>query len=99
LGKREQIKPPRSDVLTHIARPDRKTPSIEFVMQLLVEQMHLPEVGLGRIAGEPRAVLDRSSHMGISLNSHAREEVDAVLSAFREGVALSAAHGSDDGRP
>jgi hypothetical protein len=61
-----------------------------------VNQMHLAEVGLGGITGDPRKVLHRPAKVRIPLYSEAGHQLDAVLVGLAEGVTFSAADRGDE---
>lgn len=94
----EQRKPARQDVLSDAARHDPESGGIELVENLFVKQMHLAQVGLRRILGDARAVLDGRSEVRVALNAEALEQPDALLHVLAEPVRLAAAHRDDETR-
>ena len=44
----------------------------QLVEQFGMDQMHLAQVGLGRILADARAMLDRLAHMGVAGDTQAR---------------------------
>ncbi len=58
-GQPKQINAARGDVLAHLPGRNDEASGLEFVMKLGVNQVHLAQIGLARIASYPRAMLDR----------------------------------------
>ena len=63
------------------------------VQQLLVQQMHLPQVGLSRVAGHAGAVLDGDVKMRIALHTQPRQQSDARLRRFGKDMPGGEMHG------
>src|SRR6266508_2291155 len=57
-GQAEQVDPAGGDVLTHLTCGNGEALGGEVGVQLGVDQVHLAEVGLARVARHPAAVLD-----------------------------------------
>ena len=68
----------------------------QLVVQLGVDQVHLAQVGLSRVARDPRAVLDRLALVGVALDAQPGQEPDAVVTLFGHRVRLAAADRADD---
>src|SRR3546814_19715743 len=62
------------DVLADLARPDVEPLRLQLVEQFGVDQVDLPEVRLGRIARDARAVLHRLAEMRVAGDNEARSE-------------------------
>ena len=56
-----------------------KPAAAQLVVQLGVDQVHLAQVGLGRVARHPRAMLDRHAQMRVALDAQPGQQPDAVL--------------------
>jgi hypothetical protein len=65
----EEIEAAGRDVLAHLSGGDAETGGAELVVQFGVKQVDLTQVGLLRIAGHPRAVLDRRAGVRIALDA------------------------------
>jgi hypothetical protein len=74
------------DVFAHLARSYVQTCFGEFVEQLLVQQVNLPEVRLTRVLGYTRAVFDCRAKVGVSGNAVPFDQLDARHRIFRKGV-------------
>ncbi len=66
------------DVLAHLTGRDGEAGGRQLSMQLRVEQVHLAQIGLGRIARHPRAVLDRLAHVRVVFDSEPRQELPDI---------------------
>ena len=58
--------------------------------------MHLAHVGLARIAGPPRAMLDSRAKMRNALDTETGEQTDVVLRLLAKGMGRATADGNDD---
>ena len=65
----EQIDATCRDVLSNRPRSHPKPSCIELIEQLLVDQVDLPQIWLGRILGNARTVLNSHSEVGITLDA------------------------------
>lgn len=64
-----------------------------------MDEMHLPEVGLGRVASHPRAVLDGPPQVRVAFHPETGQESDALLVALAERVVCAAAHSNHGAAP
>jgi hypothetical protein len=93
----EQIEFPRSDVFPELAGGDRVSFGAEFLEQLVMDQMNLPEVGLVWIVSHARSVLHGLSRVSVSINAVSGDEQNAKLIRLAESVGRTSAD-RDDGR-
>src|SRR3712207_8081015 len=83
-------RPPRSTLFPYttlfrsVARRDPEAPRFEFGEEFCLKQMDLAQVRLGRIGGDPRAVLHGRPRMGVSF--------DAVALEDRKSTRLNSSH-------
>jgi hypothetical protein len=68
VGRQGQEIETAGNILAEYPRANVKPPRREFVEQFLMDEMDLPEIGLGRVGSDPRTVPYRLAHMGIALN-------------------------------
>src|SRR4051794_4521684 len=92
----EQIDTSCSDVLPHLPGPNRKADGPQFVVQLGVDQVDLPQVRQVRVPARPRAVLDFLAHVRVALDAQSGQESDAALIRFAQRVPLAATYGGHD---
>ena len=64
--QREQIDAARRDVLAEVTRHHRVAACAQFLEQLSVDEMHLAQVRLGRIARHARTMFHRRATMGVA---------------------------------
>lgn len=91
--KSQQVDPRRRDILSEVARFDREAFLAQFVEQLCVDQVHLPEIGAIRIDPHARKMLDLLPRMrvaqdaksGYDLNSIGRRLGKSMLVVARDG--------------
>jgi len=69
----EEIDTARRDVLAHLPGRDCETTRSQFVVQFGVDQVNLAQIGLGRVARDPRAVLDGDPLVRVAFDSRARQ--------------------------
>ncbi|MCY1308035.1 hypothetical protein D9M70_580140 [compost metagenome] len=93
----QQIDTPGGDVLAHRAFRHVEAGELEFVMQLAVDQVHLPQIGLRRIRLDAGAVLDGNAEMGIALHAQPRQQHDRGHDRFAERMRGATRHGGHDG--
>ncbi len=55
-----------------------------------MDQVHLAQIGLGRVRGHTGSVLDRFPGVGITLDSKPFEQLNLVNAAFAEAVLIVA---------
>ena len=79
----EEIDATRRDVLAHLTRDDVETASLQFVEQLGMDQMDLPQVGLTWVAGNARAMFDRFALVSIVGNAETGDQDDRFLDRLR----------------
>ena len=65
----KKIESARGDVLAQLSRGNREAGALQFVEQLGMYEMHLPQIGRTRIARDPRAMLDGFAMMRISVDA------------------------------
>jgi len=74
--------PARGDVLPQRPRWHGEPVRLHLVEQFLVDQVHLAQIRLRRVAGDPRAVLHGDSGVGVpsdALPLHQADDVDLPL--------------------
>src|SRR5207244_1188866 len=64
-------------------------------MQFGMDQMNLPQIGLGGIASHPRAMFDGYAEMRVAFDAEPRQQSDARLARLAHRVPAAAAHGDD----
>ena len=69
VGSPSRSTPAGRDVLAHLPRRHGEAGGAQLVVQLGVDQVHLAQVGLGRVARHPRAVLDGHALMRVALDA------------------------------
>ena len=92
LRQAEEIHASRRHILTHVARSDGEPHSLKLIVQLGVNEVDLPQVGLCRIALHPRNMFDRQALVRVRLYTEPRDEPDARPRSLRERVAGASAH-------
>lgn len=85
------------DVLSHRAGRHRETGAGQLVVQLTVDEVHLPQVRLRGIPGDPRPVLHRRPAMRVPLDAETDQETDRRPVHLADTVGRLAAYGGDDG--
>ena len=73
----EQVHAERRDVLAHLAGAHVEARRLKLIVQLGMNQMHLAQIGLARVARHSRAMPDGRSHVRVTLDSQPREQPDA----------------------
>ena len=73
-GERQQVEPDGGDVLAELTGLDVGR---DLVEELRLDEMHLPQVRLRRIASDTRAVLDRLAHVRVAIDPKSCEKADA----------------------
>src|SRR5688572_2027379 len=74
-----------------------KAAGAQGVVQLGVDEMDLPQVGLSWVLLHPRAVLNSGSGMGITFNADALNQPNARLRGLAEGMGTAAVDRYDAG--
>ncbi len=92
----EEIDATRGDVLAHLPCRHDETRGTQLVVQLSVEQVHLPQVGLARIPRHARAMLDRMPHVRVALDTQPGQKPNAFPIRLAHRVCRAAAHRSHD---
>src|SRR5262249_53282076 len=92
----QQVDAARRDILPHLPSPHVETAGTQLVMQFRMDQVHLPQIGLARVAGHARAMFDRHPQMRIALHAEPREQADARLSWLDERMGTTLLHRLDD---
>ena len=77
-GQREQVHAAGGDVLAHLAGRDVEAAGRQLVVQLGVDQVHLAQVGLRRVAPHARAVLHGRAGVGVAFHAEALEQADRL---------------------
>ena len=93
--QRQQIDAVSGDVLAEVGGTHDKTLHPQFLEQFGVDQVHLAQVGLGRIAADAGTVLDRLAHMGVAGDAQSREQANAQGRRLAEVMAAAGADGDD----
>src|SRR5215472_1192052 len=92
----QQIDAAGRHILTHLSGRDGEALVLQAVVQLAVDEMHLAQIGLSRVARHPRAVLDRGPRMRVSLDAEPGHQPDAVLVGLDQRVSRAAADRGHD---
>lgn len=92
----EQVDPARRDVLAKGTRRHGEPLRTQLVVEFAVDEMHLPQVGLGGITRDPRTVLNRSPQVRVTLNTQTDQKSDALNVALGERVIRRATHRAHD---
>ena len=58
-----------------------------------MDQVHLAQVGLGRVTGYSRAMLNRLARMRVSFDTQAGQEPNAILIRLDQSVCRAAVDG------
>lgn len=74
------------EVLAELARGHTETATIQPVEKLLVHQVDLAQIGLGRIHPNPGTVLDRGTRMGVTGNAKPFQQLNFRHAALAEAV-------------
>jgi hypothetical protein len=77
-GKAKQVDAACNDILSHLARRHCKTRIGQFIVQFGMDQMHLPQIGLARIARDTGAMLHAHALMRITRDAKPGEKFDLV---------------------
>jgi hypothetical protein len=85
----EQVDVTGRDVLADVTGAYVEARGDELVMELALDQVHLPEVGLCRVDRHPRAMLDRRAAVGVTLHAEAGDEQHLVDGRLREVVSVA----------
>lgn len=93
----KQIDAPGGDVFAHLARRHGVTRGGHLVKQLGMDQMHLPKIGLRRIAGHPGEMLHGDAGVRIPVHTPALNKHDLVNDGFAELMVGVAADGNNAG--
>lgn len=92
LRQTEEIHAARRHIFTHVACGDGEPHSLKLFVQLGVNEVDLPQVGLRRVALHPRNMFDRQTLVRVCFHAESRDEPDARPRHLREGVAGASAH-------
>lgn len=76
FAQRQQRKPRRRDVLAQLAGRHAQALRGQFVQQLLVQQVNLPEVRLSGVFGYARAVFDGAAEVGVADDAVSLDQFD-----------------------
>ena len=79
----------RGDVLANLAGGHLEPLGKQFVKQLSVDEMDLPEIGLRGVLGDSGAMLHRDPAMRIAFDAEAREQLDVWGGFLREPVLIA----------
>lgn len=82
----EQVDAGGQDVLTEVARAYVVPVPPRLVEELRGQQVHLPQVRLGRVGGHPGAVLHGGARMCVALDTVALHQDDLLLRELAEPV-------------
>lgn len=86
----EQVNAARGYVFAHVPCPNIKAGRVEFVMQLGVNKMHLPQVWLIWVADDAREVLNRLARMSVACNTLGFDQQDTVQIGLAKRVSGTA---------
>src|SRR6476659_6867865 len=93
--KLEQRDTARRDVLPQLTRTHREAGRGELVVQLGVNEVHLPEIRLRRIARQARAMLYGDAEMGVAIDAQAFNQSNRRLILLAERVRIASRDGDD----
>lgn len=79
----------RRDVLAQVARPNLMSSGRKHVEELGGDEVNLPEIGLGGVGSDTRAVLHESPSVCVASDSDTCDELDLGDCLFREAVPLA----------
>jgi hypothetical protein len=85
--KRKQVNPACGNVFTQIRCMHRETAFFYFLKQLLMNEVHLPKVGLIRVRAHARA-MHLDAKMRVTLNPMILDDTDFWNRRFRETVSI-----------
>lgn len=91
----QQVDALGGDVFAHLAGSNGVPEFQHFGEELLLKQVNLSKVGLRRVPGDPRPVLDGDTEVGIVPNAMARDELDLrhwILGEGMKGLAVNGEH-------
>ena len=94
----QKVYTPRGDILAHEPRANLKPKFDQLVVKFGVEQMNLPQIGLGRIPGYPAAMLHRSPEMSIAFHTVACDQPNDGAVGFVGAMGRLATDGDNRGR-
>ncbi|KPV48361.1 hypothetical protein SE17_38480 [Kouleothrix aurantiaca] len=80
----QQVDPAGRNIFAHIASPHAKPGRAQLVVQLAVDQMHLPQVRLRGVGGDARAVLHGDAQVRIARHAQPFQQFDARLAGLAE---------------
>jgi hypothetical protein len=84
--EREQRNSSSRNILPEVAGPDGEPAFGELGEELGVNQVHLPKIGLGRIARDARQMLYGAPRMRITFDAQVHAKLNARLDRLTEGV-------------
>jgi hypothetical protein len=64
----------------------REAPSVQFLQQLVLEQVHLPEVRLRRVARHTRPMLHGDTGVRVAFDAEPFDEGEARFGVLAEGM-------------
>lgn len=91
----QEIEATGENILAHRARADLEAFRFQLVMKFLMNEMHLPEIGLRRIGRHPRTMFDRHAHMGVTVDAETFHKVYRWANRLAEGVDRTRADSDD----
>ena len=95
----QQVDAAGSHVFSDRARPQVEPAGVKLLEQLLVDEMHLPQIRNMTEFPDVRAVLHRFAHVRIASDAKTGDEENRRLVGLGERVLLAAAHRRDNGGP
>lgn len=74
------------DVFSHLPGMHHKSFGCQFGKQFCRQQVHLPQIRLGRILGHPRPMLHCDTKVGVTVHAMTLNEFDALPGHLGEGM-------------
>jgi hypothetical protein len=93
--EREQVDASRRNILAQLPCRHLISRGRHFIKKLGMDQVHLPQIRLCWIPGNPGSVLDSHAGMSVALDAPARDQNNFVDDGFAETVVRISAHGDD----
>jgi hypothetical protein len=92
----QQVNAPRGDILPHLASAHGEPARPEFVVQFSMHEVHLPQIGLARIARHTRAMLHGCAHVRVTLHPQPHQQPDARFPWLYQGMGRTSVHRLDN---
>lgn len=92
----KQREPARREIFAEVAGREAEAGGEQFVVQFHGEKVHLPQVRLGGIDGDPRTVFHGRAGVGVAVDAVSGHEANAIDDRLAERVRGIPANGDDD---